>query len=198
MHKAGLHPASFPPPSPPWPESSITSLENTSFTLLEMKGTEFQVSFYLKELTLKSSPRQELEVNGKELGRQGLLSTLVSNWVCAVLLEPHLAMCISLCPEVLPLGWSLYIPQECLRDVCTQIIIAMSPTPKMESCNSRGCNLRVPHSPLHRAPNRNLCSRWHQTLSMCMMAFLQLLGTVTGRVHCSLKPAWCLSCFVLF
>lgn len=81
------------------------------------------------------------------------------------------------------------MPQRC---VYTDII-AMSPTPKTELCNSRGCNLRVPHSPLHRAPNKNPCSRWHQTLSMCTMAFLQLLGTVTDRVHCSLKLA--LFCF---
>jgi hypothetical protein len=49
----------------------------------------------------------------------------------------------------------------------------------------------------HRAPNKNPCSRWHCPLSMCMMAFLQLWGTETDRVHCSLKPAWYLFCFVL-
>lgn len=49
----------------------------------------------------------------------------------------------------------------------------------------------------HRASNKNPCSRWHHTLSMCMTAFLQLSGTVADRVHCSLKPAWYLSCLVL-
>lgn len=80
MRKAGLlHLASFPPPLALWPEGSITSLENTSFILLEKKGTEFQVPFCLKELTWKSSPRRKQEANGKRAGRRDLLSTLVSN-----------------------------------------------------------------------------------------------------------------------
>lgn len=97
-------------------------------------------------------------------------------------------------PDVLPLGLSLHIPQ----DVCTQIITAMSPTPKTKVWDSRQCNLPIPHTPLHGTPNKNPRSRWHQTLSLCVMAFLQLLGTVTEIVHCSPKPAWYSSCLVLF
>lgn len=40
----------------------------------------------------------------KRWGGETFLSTLVSNRVCAILLEPHLAMGVSLCPEVPPSG----------------------------------------------------------------------------------------------